>query len=183
MPIGPPPGWDDDMYSPFPDQPNIKCNDAAMAWLEQHYPLVDETAGLCEWALIYDNKRVPCAFGNAMHCTGKMWRDEQVWLMYSLFAAELEPVGQMSLFEPHITQRRVWVNAVTGERVDSAERPFRHIHPACKARASALVLMHSTAKGAAWRIVPILKRKGAKWLLQEQQRMAGKVKPCVFEEV
>jgi hypothetical protein len=37
----------------------------------------------------------------------------------------MQPVGQMSLFEPSITHHQVWKHCASGEIVDTPLRPFR----------------------------------------------------------
>jgi hypothetical protein len=165
--------------------PNFRTNAAGlefMAKLKARQPYPDHC---CEWAMVYADTEVPCPYGKLKACMIKTCRDKQVWLRFSPFRSELDPIGQMSLFAPAVTHRRVWVHVTTGQRIDQATRPFIDVHPACKVYCAKLILLHErvtpSEPGTQWRVAPVHKRGAAAWLQKQQDKYAGQIKSCVFD--
>jgi hypothetical protein len=50
----------------------------------------------------------------------------------SSYDSVLQPVGQMSLFAPHVMHRQMWKHITSGELVDALLRPFRPGVIVCK---------------------------------------------------
>lgn len=95
----------------------------------------------------------------------------------------LQPVGQMSLFEPHVTHRQMWRHISSGELVDAPLRPFRPGPIICKQMAVAT--MEWLKRKQNWnplarKIRPLDKGWGEEWAEQMAVRYAERYGPCAF---
>ncbi|HML21843.1 MAG TPA: hypothetical protein PKD09_09355 [Aggregatilinea sp.] len=117
-------------------------------------------------------------------------RRDLVDVQVSVYRDELQPVGQMSLFQPHVTHKRVYRNPYTNEVVESPTRPFSTQATVCKEMGVAAMefLKHHPEhfgmkpflEADRWRLTPV--KPDAKWREEQQERYAGKIKTCVFEQ-
>ncbi|HMN12861.1 MAG: hypothetical protein GX573_01855 [Chloroflexi bacterium] len=102
----------------------------------------------------------------------------------SHYESVLQPVGQMSLFEPGVTHRRVWKHCASGEVIDAPLRPFSPALTVCKQMAVATMEWLKRDQGwrpLAWKIRPMDQTKaGEAWADEMAGRYEGKYQPCMF---
>jgi len=103
----------------------------------------------------------------------------------SYYASVLQPVGQMSLFAPHITHRQVWQHCSTDEMIEAPLRPFRPAMTVCKQMAVATMEWLKRNQGwqpLAWKIRPLDegRKTGEDWAEELAARYDGRYAPCMF---
>jgi hypothetical protein len=103
----------------------------------------------------------------------------------SYYEAVLQPVGQMSLFAPHITHRQVWQHCSTREIIEAPLRPFRPALTVCKQMAVATMEWLKRDQGWAplyWKILPLDRsvKSGSAWSEDMATRHAERYPPCTF---
>jgi len=103
----------------------------------------------------------------------------------SYYESVLQPVGQMSLFEPRITHRSVWKHGTTGEVIDIPLRPFNPALTVCKQMAVATVEWLKRDQGwkpLAWKIRPLDagRKAGEAWAVEMAIKHADRYPPCTF---
>jgi len=103
----------------------------------------------------------------------------------SYYESVLQPVGQMSLFEPRITHRSVWKHGTTGEVIDIPLRPFNPALTVCKQMAVATVEWLKRDQGwkpLAWKIRPLDagRKAGEAWAEEMAIKHAERYPSCTF---
>jgi hypothetical protein len=103
----------------------------------------------------------------------------------SYYERVLQPVGQMSLFEPHVTHRQVWKHCTTGEIIDTPLRPFRPALTVCKQMSVATMEWLKRDQGwspLAWKIRPLDRslKDGEAWADEMAAKHAERYPPCTF---
>ncbi|NLF76675.1 MAG: hypothetical protein GX573_13340 [Chloroflexi bacterium] len=103
----------------------------------------------------------------------------------SYYERVLQPVGQMSLFEPRLTHRQVWKHCASGEIVDAPLRPFSPALTVCKEMAVATMEWLKRTQGwkpLAWKIRPLDegRKAGETWAEEMAVKHAERYPPCTF---
>ena len=110
-------------------------------------------------------------------------------ILGSDYTSYLEPVGQMSIFSPTVTHRRMWrTERIRGgyslPPIASGTQPFVPIETACKERAVAVmeILKRCGWFGTAnaWKVLPY--RVDPEWQQAQQEKYAGRYRPCTFDQ-
>jgi len=170
-----------------------RCNTAGLITA---FDLVKQTAG--RTAPERERERRRCRLDYPWLCPHDPWRPCQnprltrnaralAVIATSNYEPVLQPVGQMTLFEPHVTHRRVWRQRVSGQVIDSGLRPFQPAGVVCKTMAVAAMEWLRHRQGwdpLAWQIRPLDKghKAGEAWAARMAARYAGRYRPCTFDE-
>jgi hypothetical protein len=104
----------------------------------------------------------------------------------SSYESVLQPVGQMSLFAPHVTHRQMWKHITSGELVDAPLRPFRPGAIVCKQMSVAAMEWLKRKQNwtpLAWKICPLDEERGEEWAEQMALRYAERYGPCTFHMI
>jgi hypothetical protein len=167
---------DGDMWrlNPVDRSPVNRCNDAGLiAAFQLARQSAERTAKererelrRCRWDLPWQcphYPHMPCRKPRATRNRRKL-----AVISTSYYERVLQPVGQMSLFEPHVTHRQVWKHCATDDIVDAPLRPFRPALTVCKQMAVATMEWLKRDQGwrpLAWQIRPLdrSRKRGEAW--------------------
>ncbi|MEB2286606.1 MAG: hypothetical protein OZ934_00680 [Anaerolineae bacterium] len=182
---------DGDMWylNPVGSSRTRRCNDAGLI---AAFELVKQTAE--RTAKERERERRRCRFDFPWQCPhypdcpcrkphATRNRRNLAVISTSYYERVLQPVGQMSLFEPHVTHRQMWRHITSNELVDAPLRPFRPGPIVCKQMAVATMEWLKRKQGwspLAWKIRPMDEGRGEEWAEQMAVRYAERYGPCTF---
>ncbi len=168
-----------------------RCNDAGLI---AAFELVKQTAERtaqerererrrCRWDFPWQCPHYPHCPCRKPHMARN--RRDLAVISTSYYESVLQPVGQMSLFESHVTHRRAWKHCATGEIVEAPLRPFRPAMTVCKQMAVATMEWLKRNQGwhpLAWKIRPLDEGRmtGEAWVEEMAARYAERYGPCTF---
>lgn len=162
---------------------NVYANEAGLRWLEQQRATRDPKAETrCFWGTPWQ-----CPFmlkGQGMPCLKpKQHKRDVVEIGYVYWVEDYEPIGQMSLFAPRVTHRRVRRHYLKGHIISPEAQP-QFYQASCRQFAVAFTKWwekQDVLKPPAWRILPVgrMTKDHQRWANEQIQR--HKMKACVFE--
>lgn len=176
--------------NPVGRSPVNRCNEAGLiAAFQLVRQTADRTANererelkRCRWDLPWQCPHYPHMPCRKPHATQN--RRNLAVISTSYYERVLQPVGQMSLFEPNVTHRRVWKHCTTNEIADVPLRLFNPALTVCKQMAVATMEWLKRDQGwspLAWKIRPLDEGKtGEAWADEMATRYEGKYQPCMF---
>ena len=176
--------------NPVGRSPVNRCNEAGLiAAFQLVRQTADRTANererelkRCRWDLPWQCPHYPHMPCRKPHATQN--RRNLAVISTSYYERVLQPVGQMSLFEPNVTHRQIWKHCTTNEIVDVPLRPFNPALTVCKQMAVATMEWLKRDQGwspLAWKIRPLDETKaGEAWADEMAARYEGKYQPCMF---
>jgi hypothetical protein len=104
------------------------------------------------------------------------------------YQSRFVPVGQMSLFEPNVTHRRVWKHVSTGAIREQPEQPISQVMVVCKQMAVATVEWLKRQQGwdpVVWKIRPLdaHHKCGRQWTEMMATRYPDRLPACTFYDL
>ena len=162
--------------------PFISANAAGLEWLAKLRANPDQHAKercvfgppwICPYA--HSGQGFACLSNN---------NDLIVDICYNNWTESYEPIGQMSLFAPNITHRRVRRHWKTGEELPPTSPPAA-VSIFCRKMAIAFIKWLENDQGwhvPQWRILPWGRGTNTFRDWSNQQILHHKMKPCSFEE-
>jgi len=184
---------DDEMWrlNPVGRNPVNRCNEAGLIAAFQLVRQTSERTAKererelkrCRWDLPWQcphYPHMPCRKPRATQNSRNL-----AVISTSYYERVLQPVGQMSLFEPSVTHHQVWKHCASGEIVDTPLRPFRPALTVCKQMAVATVEWLKRDQGwkpLAWKIRPLDegRQAGEAWAEEMAAKHAERYPPCTF---
>lgn len=163
---------------------NVYANEAGLRWLEQLRANADPKEHTrCFWGPAWQ-----CPFmlkGQGMPCLHpKQHKQDVVGIGYIYWVEEYEPIGQMSLFAPRVTHRKVRRHYHSRRIVSDDAFPQLYQY-SCRQMALAFIKWwekNDILRPPAWRILPVggkTNKAHQQWANEQIQKHG--LKPCVFE--
>lgn len=164
--------------------PHVYANAAGLQWLEAHKKEMaadPRRADRCEMGPLWicpfvaEGYKFPCLRPQHYH-------KQLVKVGYVNWVEAQEPIGQMSLFMPTVTHRRVRRHWKSGKELPLDSEP-RFVSVFCRRMVMAFIKHLEIKQGMkvpAWRIYPIKKptKEHQAWV---NEHVRSGIKPCVFE--
>jgi hypothetical protein len=184
---------DDEMWclNPVGRSPANRCNEAGLiAAFQLARQTAERTAKererelkRCRWDLPWQCPHYPHMPCRKPRTTQN--RRNLAVISTSYYESVLQPVGQMSLFEPGVTHRRVWKHCASGEVIDAPLRPFSPALTVCKQMAVATMEWLKRDQGWTplyWKILPLDRsaQAGGAWSEEMATKHAERYPPCTF---
>jgi hypothetical protein len=172
----------------------VRCNVSGLVHLFQNFERLASTSPRQA-----ANKQPHCALDFPWRCplrgadrfacvSRRSKRKLLAMISFSNYESHLVSVGQLSLWRPSVTHKRIWVNNRTGKVVDQAERPYIPVVTVCREMAVAALEWYQRQAGwcgvLAWRIKPLTNRKVDRvWLDAMAVKHAGRIRACTFYDL
>jgi len=126
-----------------------------------------------------------CPFEHFICTQPRKNRTKLAQVGYTDYVDHLQPILQLSLFEPDKKTKRVWKHVRTGAIADLAERPVEHVLYSCKQFAVAHTKYMESKLGwnpVRWRIRPLDRNQkaGQQWAEQQAERHQNHLPACTF---